>query len=115
MLGPELLSLKEERFQLQKKLGLLSQKHTLKLLYELNKEPTYMKALSESTGIPYTTVQKRVREMADANLVQIMDQVDEFTGKAIKKVRVNRFQIQVDMSTINQIMEGKSIHLLFPE
>ena len=60
------LSQPAERIALQKKLAILSQDNTLEIIYRLNQEPTYMKALAEEIGIPYTTVQKRVKELADA-------------------------------------------------
>jgi predicted transcriptional regulator len=63
-----------------------------------------MKQIARETKIPYTTVQKRINDMEEAGIVRVSSDVDQETGKAIKKVKVSRFRINIDPYTIERLV-----------
>jgi predicted transcriptional regulator len=63
-----------------------------------------MKQIARETKIPYTTVQKRINDMEEAGIVRVSSDVDQETGKAIKKVKVSRFRINIDPYTIEKLV-----------
>jgi predicted transcriptional regulator len=66
-----------------------------------------MKQIAKETKIPYTTVQKRVSDMSNAGIVRVFSDVDRETGKAIKKVRVSRFKINLDPNMISRVIQNE--------
>jgi predicted transcriptional regulator len=101
----------EERTQLHAQLKVLGMRHTWEIIATIKNGSKYMKQIAKETDIPYTTVQKRINDMEEAGIVRIYDDVDRETGKAIKKVRVSRFRINLDPYSIEQ-MVAKEISTL---
>jgi len=67
--------------EIQEKLRVLKEKHTWRILIHIQKGSKYIAHISFETKIPYTTVQYRVNELERANLVRIVNQVDQETRK----------------------------------
>jgi len=51
----------------------------------------HMKQIAKDLDIPYTTVQKRCKDMEAAGVVTITPQVSRVSFKAVKVVKVNEF------------------------
>jgi predicted transcriptional regulator len=79
-------------------------RHTWEIIANIRNGSKYMKQISKDTDIPYTTVQKRINDMEQAGIVRVFSDVDPKTGKAIKKVRVSRFKINIDPYTIEKMV-----------
>lgn len=91
-----------QKEQVHAQLKILGMRHTWEIIANIRDGSKYMKQISEETQIPYTTVQKRVEDMSNAGIVRVFRDVDMETGKAIKKVRVSRFRINIDPNMISR-------------
>lgn len=78
--------------------------HTWEIIANIKNGTKFMKQIARETRIPYTTVQKRVNDMEQAGIVRVFSDIDRQTGKSIKKVRVNRFKINIDPYTIEKLV-----------
>jgi len=79
-------------------------RHTWEIIANIKNGSKYMKQIANETEIPYTTVQKRINDMEQAGIVRVFSDVDQETGKAIKKVRISRFRINIDPYTIEKMV-----------
>jgi len=93
-----------ERAQFREQLKILGMRHTWEIIANIKNGSKYMKQIAEETKIPYTTVQKRINDMEKAGIVRVFNDVDPETGKAIKKVRISRFRINIDPYTIEKLV-----------
>jgi predicted transcriptional regulator len=93
-----------EREQLHAQLKVLGMRYTWEIIANIKNGSKYMKQIANETEIPYTTVQKRISDMEQAGIVRIYNDVDRKTGKAIKKVRLSRFRINVDPYFIEKMV-----------
>jgi DNA-binding HxlR family transcriptional regulator len=93
-----------QRDQVHAQLRILGQRHTWEIIANIKNGSKYMKQISRETKIPYTTVQKRINDMEDAGIVRVYSDVDKKTGKAIKKVKISRFRINIDPYTIEKLV-----------
>jgi predicted transcriptional regulator len=93
--------------QLHAQLRVLGMRHTWEIIANIRNGSKYMKQIAHETKIPYTTVQKRVSDMSNAGIVKVFSDVDSQTGKAIKKVRVSRFKINLDPHMISQVVQDE--------
>ena len=93
-----------QRDQVHAQLKVLGMRHTWEIIANIRNGSKFMKQIARETRIPYTTVQKRVNDMEQAGIVRIFSDVDRETGKAIKKVRVSRFKINIDPYTIEKLV-----------
>jgi predicted transcriptional regulator len=93
-----------EAAQVQSQLKILGMRHTWKIIANIKNGSEYMKQIANETEIPYTTVQKRINDMEQAGIVRVFSDVDQETGKAIKKVRISRFRINIDPYTIEKMV-----------
>ena len=89
-------------------LKVLGMRHSWEIIANIRKETKYMKQIANETAIPYTTVQKRIHDMKEAGIVRVFRDIDQKTGKAIKKVRVSRFKINIDPYTIEKMVSGET-------
>ncbi len=96
-----------QKEQLHAQLRVLGMRHTWEIIANIRNGSKYMKQIAQETKIPYTTVQKRVSDMSNAGIVRIFSDVDRQTGKAIKKVRVSRFKINLDPHMISQVVQDE--------
>ena len=83
-------------------------RHTWEIIANIRNGSKYMKQIASETKIPYTTVQKRVSDMSNAGIVRVFSDVDRETGKAIKKVRVSRFKINLDPYMISRVVQDET-------
>ncbi|HHL41265.1 hypothetical protein DRO31_07100 [Candidatus Bathyarchaeota archaeon] len=93
-----------EATQVQSQLKILGMRHTWEIIANIKNGSKYMKQIANETEIPYTTVQKRINDMEQAGIVRVFSDVDQETGKAIKKVRISRFRINIDPYTIEKMV-----------
>jgi predicted transcriptional regulator len=93
-----------QRNQVHAQLRVLGMRHTWEIIANIKNGSKFMKQIARETRIPYTTVQKRVNDMEQAGIVRVFSDVDRETGKAIKKVRVSRFKINIDPYTIEKLV-----------
>ena len=93
-----------EATQVQSQLKILGMRHTWEIIANIKNGSKYMKQIANETEIPYTTVQKRINDMEQAGIVRVFSDVDQETGKAIKKVRLSRFRINIDPYTIEKMV-----------
>ena len=93
-----------QRNQVHAQLRILGMRHTWEIIANIKNGSKFMKQIARETRIPYTTVQKRVNDMEQAGIVRVFSDVDLETGKAIKKVRVSRFKINIDPYTIEKLV-----------
>ena len=98
------LSIRDMR-KTQAQLRVLSKRHTWEILTHILKGSKYITQIAEETKIPYTTVQHRITELRQADLVVIKNEVDFTTGKAIKIVRPTHFKLTLTPEDIIQMME----------
>lgn len=89
-------------------LKVLGMRHSWEIIANIRKGTKYMKQIANETAIPYTTVQKRIHDMEQAGIVRVFSDVDHTTGKAIKKVRVSRFKINLDPYTIERALSDET-------
>jgi predicted transcriptional regulator len=94
------------REKVNAQLKVLGMRHSWEIIANIRKGTKYMKQIANETSIPYTTVQKRIYDMEQAGIVRVFRDIDHTTGKAIKKVRVNRFKINIDPYTIEKMVSG---------
>jgi DNA-binding HxlR family transcriptional regulator len=97
------------REKVHAQLKVLGMRHSWEIIAHIRKGTKYMKQISKETSIPYTTVQKRISDMERAGIVRVFRDVDQKTGKAIKKVRVSRFKINIDPYTIERMISDELI------
>jgi predicted transcriptional regulator len=97
-----------QKDQLHAQLRVLGMRHTWEIIANIRKGSKYMKQIAKETKIPYTTVQKRVSDMSNAGIVRVYSDVDSATGKAIKKVRVSRFKINLDPHMISRVVQDET-------
>ena len=88
-------------------LKVLSKRHSLELICLLFEKQKYISQLSGETGIPYTTVQQRVVELERAGIVEVEAGVDEASKRAIKRVRLLNFRIELTPRVIQNIVTGE--------
>ena len=93
-----------EATQVQSQLKILGMRHTWEIIANIKNGSKYMKQIANETEIPYTTVQKRINDMEQAGIVRVFSDVNQETGKAIKKVRISRFRINIDPYTIEKMV-----------
>ena len=93
-----------QRDQVHAQLKILGMRHTWEIIANIRNGSKYMKQIAVETEIPYTTVQKRINDMEEAGIVRVFSDVDQQTGKAIKKVRVSRFKINIDPYMIEKMV-----------
>ncbi|MFW6109750.1 MAG: winged helix-turn-helix transcriptional regulator [archaeon] len=93
-----------QKEQLHAQLKILGMRYTWEIIANIKNGSKYMKQIANETDIPYTTVQKRINDMEQAGIVRVFNDVDPETGKAIKKVRVSRFRINIDPYTIEKMV-----------
>ena len=93
-----------EATQVQSQLKVLGMRHTWEIIANIKNGSKYMKQIANETRIPYTTVQKRINDMEQAGIVRVFSDVDQETGKAIKKVRISRFRINIDPYMIEKMV-----------
>ena len=93
-----------QRDQVHAQLKVLGMRHTWEIIANIRNGSKYMKQIAVETEIPYTTVQKRINDMEEAGIVRVFSDVDQQTGKAIKKVRVSRFKINIDPYMIEKMV-----------
>lgn len=93
-----------QRDQVHAQLRVLGMRHTWEIIANIRNGSKYMKQIAVETDIPYTTVQKRINDMEQAGIVRVFSDTDQETGKAIKKVRVSRFKINIDPYTIEKMI-----------
>jgi predicted transcriptional regulator len=91
----------------QAQLKILSKRHTWEILTHILKGSKYITQIAEETRIPYTTVQHRVTELRQADLVAIKNEVDSATGKAIKIVRPTHFKLVLTPEDIIEMMDAE--------
>ena len=96
-----------QKEQLHAQLRVLGMRHTWEIIANIRNGSKYMKQIAKETRIPYTTVQKRVSDMSNAGIVRVFSDVDRQTGKAIKKVRVSRFKINLDPHMISRVVQDE--------
>lgn len=94
----------DQRDQVHAQLKVLGMRHTWEIIANIRNGSKYMKQIAIETEIPYTTVQKRINDMEQAGIVRVFSDVDQQTGKAIKKVRVSRFKINIDPYMIEKMV-----------
>jgi predicted transcriptional regulator len=92
------------RDQVHAQLRVLGMRHTWEIIANIKNGSKFMKQIARETKIPYTTVQKRINDMEEAGIVRVSSDVDQETGKAIKKVKVSRFRINIDPYTIEKLV-----------
>ena len=97
-----------QKDQLHAQLRVLGMRHTWEIIANIRNGSKYMKQIAKETKIPYTTVQKRVSDMSNAGIVRVFSDVDSATGKAIKKVRVSRFKINLDPRMISRVVQDET-------
>ena len=93
--------------KIRDQLKALSKRHSLELICLLFEKKKYISQLSEETGIPYTTVQQRVAELERAGVVEIEADVDEASKRAIKRVRLLNFRIELTPRVIKNLATGE--------
>ena len=93
-----------EAIQVISQLKILGMRHTWEIIANIKNGSKYMKQIANETQIPYTTVQKRINDMEQAGIVRVNSDVDQETGKAIKKVRISRFRINIDPYMIEKMV-----------
>lgn len=93
--------------RLKDQLKILSKRHTMELIKALLDGPKYISQLSEELGMPYTTAQQRVAELERAALVEIEASVDEASKRAIKRVRLRSFRIDLSPRNIKALVDGE--------
>ena len=91
----------------QAQLKVLSKRHTWEILTHILKGSKYITQIAEETKIPYTTVQHRVTELRQADLVVIRNEVDLTSGKAIKIVGPTHFRLVLTPEGIIEMMEAE--------
>jgi DNA-binding Lrp family transcriptional regulator len=64
----------------------------------------YIAQLSIDLGIPYTTAQQRVAELEREGLLKVVPEVDEASKRAIKRVRLANFRVELTPRTIRNIV-----------
>jgi DNA-binding Lrp family transcriptional regulator len=67
----------------------------------------HMKKIAEETEIPYTTVQKRVKDMEEAGIVVTWNEIDRRSGKSVKMVHVKEFNHTLSPLAIKDYLEAK--------
>ena len=97
-----------QKEQVHAQLKVLGMRHTWEIIANIRNDSKYMKQIAMETRIPYTTVQKRVSDMSNAGIVRVFSDVDRESGKAIKKVRVIRFKINLDPHMISKIIADET-------
>jgi len=93
--------------KIRDQLKALSKRHSLELICLLFEKQKYISQLSEDSGIPYTTVQQRVAELDRAGIVEIEAGVDEASKRAIKRVRLLNFRIELTPRVIQNLVTGE--------
>ena len=91
--------------KLRKICAVLGQRYTMEIIVHLRCVEKYLKQISMETGIPYTTVQKRIADMEDAGLVITWRDTSRGDGKAIKKVRLSPFKQELSPTAITIWLE----------
>jgi DNA-binding Lrp family transcriptional regulator len=98
--------------RLKDQLKILSKRHTMELIKALLDGPQYISQLSEELGMPYTTAQQRVAELERAALVEIEASVDEASKRAVKRVRLRSFRIDLSPRNIKALVDGEDDEVL---
>ncbi|MBC8223765.1 hypothetical protein H8E65_04190 [Candidatus Bathyarchaeota archaeon] len=66
--------------------------------------PKHIAQLSNDLGIPYTTAQQRVAELKREKLLNVIPDVDDASNRAIKRVHLTNFRVELTPRTIRNIV-----------
>ena len=66
--------------------------------------PKHISQLSKDLGIPYTTAQQRVAELEREGLLNVIPAVDDASKRAIKRVHLANFRVELTPRTIRNIV-----------
>ena len=66
--------------------------------------PKHISQLSNDLGIPYTTAQQRVAELEREGLLNVIPGVDDASKRAIKRVHLANFRVELTPRTILNIV-----------
>jgi DNA-binding HxlR family transcriptional regulator len=97
---------------LKRQLQVLSKRHSLTIISQLFKRPGHISKLSEELSIPYTTIQQRISELERAGLVKVEDSIDELSKRAIRRVQIVNFRIELSPRIIHFIVTGEDSNLV---
>lgn len=95
--------------KLRRQLRVLGQRGSFDILYSIRVKPKYMKQISKEIGLPYTTVQKRIQDMLDADLLQKTRDVG-ILGKSIVRVKPTPFCIKLSMEKLIEHRNGETVN-----
>ena len=88
----------------------LSKRHSLEMISVLLDGPKHISQLSNDLRIPYTTTQQRLSELERAGPLNVVPDVDEASKRAIKRVRLSNFRVELTPRTIrNSVNREQSI------
>ena len=93
--------------EIRRQLKALSKRHSLEIIDNLLDGPKHISQLSEELRIPYTTTQQRVAELEREGLVTIVPDIEETSKRAIKRVRLANFRVELSPRTIRNIVNEK--------
>jgi len=82
----------------------LSKRHSLEMISTLLDGPKHISQLSNDLGIPYTTAQQRVAELEREGLLNVIPGVDDASKRAIKRVHLANFRVELTPRTIRNIV-----------
>lgn len=82
----------------------LSKRHSLEMISILLDGPKHISQISDELGIPYTTAQQRVAELERVGLLNVIPDVDEASMRAIKRVHLVNFRVELTPRTIRNIV-----------
>ena len=88
---------------IQGQLKALSKRHSLEMISILLDGPKHISQLSNDLGIPYTTAQQRVAELEREGLLNVIPDIDEASKRAIKRVHLANFGVELTPRTIHNI------------
>jgi len=95
--------MEELRYQLK----VLSKRHSMEIIGELLDGPKYISQIAVEMGIPYTTAQQRVTELERAGLIEVVDEVDEASKRAVREARLVNFRMELSPRIIQKLVTGE--------
>ena len=98
-----------DRKLIQKQLSILGMSRTWEIIDCLRNKPMIMKDIATKTGIPYTTVQKRIADLKDAKLVKSNGSTSSRYTYG-KKIKLIPFRIKLDASIISETMNTEDLY-----
>ena len=87
----------------------LGKKYSMEIISHLREGSTYMKKISQDTGIPYTVVQERIKQMERVGLIEVKYSKTRDLGKFMKEVKLNEFNITLSPSIIKCYLEENQL------